>query len=227
MKVGFIVTSHWSSKYRPDGGLFIERFCSSLNDACKYEFNLYVIDNASEFKLNVPDNANVVRIDDQTLEGITGAWNKGIHLAYTEGCDIIINCNDDLWFNDSINVFIETICSSYNEDAIYAPLTNGVISGAQKSNASKTGITRLACTTWPTVVNGFCFAMTKEHYKKYRFLDNMYFNPNNKHNEGDGKWGGQEGQFMENSEKGLFGCIVNECWLPHTKVRGWKELVGI
>jgi len=226
MKIGFIVTAHHSNMYRPDGGLFIERFCTTLNQSCKYEYNLYVVDNASEFNLNVSDNTHVIRIDDQTIEGITGAWNKGIYQAYIDNCDILVNCNDDLWFNESINVFIESICSMPDENVIYGMLSNGIISGQQKSNGPKTGTVFCACTNAETVINGFCFGMTKKHYEKYRFLDNMYFNPNNKHNGGDGKWGGQEGQFIENSEKGLFGLIINECWLPHTKVRGWKQLKG-
>jgi hypothetical protein len=226
MKIGFIVTAHHSNVYRPDGGLFIERFCTTLNQSCKYEYNLYVIDNASEFNLNVSDNAYVIRIDDQTIEGITGAWNKGIYQAYVDNCDVIVNCNDDLWFNESINTFIESICSMPDENVIYGMLSNGIIAGPQKANGPTSGVLYCACTSAETVINGFCFAMTKEHYEKYRFLDNMYFNTNNKHNGGDGKWGGQEGQFIENSEKGLFGLIINECWLPHTKVRGWKQLKG-
>jgi hypothetical protein len=113
-----------------------------------------------------------------------------------------------------------------DENIIYGMLSNGIISGRQKSNGPTSGTVYCSCTNAETVINGFCFAMTKDHYKKYCFLDNMYFNPNNKHNGGDGKWGGQEGQFIENSEKGLFGLIINECWLPHTKVRGWKQLKG-
>ena len=51
-------------------------------------------------------------------------------------------------------------------------------------------------------------------------------NQNNKYNGGDGKWAGQEGQFLENSEKGINGLVVNECWLPHVKERGWTRMVG-
>lgn len=226
MKVGFIVTSHHSSEYRPDGIEFTSRFCSTLNSSCKYEFNLYVVDNASTEKLLVTDNANVIRIEDQTVTGITGAWNTGIYQAYIDGCDIIINCNDDLWFNETINTFIERICLLNNENSIYAPLSDGIISGPQKSNHPKTGTVHCTCIDALTVINGFCFAMTRSHYEKFRFDDDKYFNKDNKHNGGDGKWGGQEGQFIENSEKGLIGTVINECWLPHTKVRGWRALRG-
>lgn len=226
IKVGFIVTAHWSDMYRPDGGEYIQRFCKTLNQYCKYNFNLYVVDNASQYKLPITDNAIYLFIEDQTKKGITGAWNLGINKAYEDGCDIIVNCNDDIWFNDSINLFIDQINLINNENSIYAPLSDGIISGPQKSNHTKTGTVHCQCTNAYTVINGFCFAMTRAHYEKFRYQKNEYFNKDNKHNGNDGKWGGQEGQFIENSEKGLFGTIINECWLPHTKVRGWTKLRG-
>jgi hypothetical protein len=67
------------------------------------------------------------------------------------------------------------------------------------------------------------FGFTKEHYHKYKFNDICYFNKNNKYNEGDGIWGGQEGQFIENCEKGAICKIVNFCWVDHNKQRGWKK----
>jgi hypothetical protein len=223
MKVGFIATAHHSDEYRKDGGLFIERFCNTLNENCKYDFNLYVVDNASTYKLNVPENAKIIRIDDQTINGITGAWNLGIHQAYIDGCDIIVNCNDDLWFNDTINTFIQYIIDHTEVDAVYAPLTNGVLGGSQMSHGPLPGV---QIKRGHDIVNGFCFAMHRTHYEKYQFTESQYFNVNNKYNGDDGKWGGQEGQFMENSERGLYGIVINECFVPHTKLRGWKQLKG-
>ena len=43
-------------------------------------------------------NAIVIRIDDQTKEGITGAWNKGIYKAYDDGCEYFFQCGDDIIF---------------------------------------------------------------------------------------------------------------------------------
>lgn len=223
MKVAFVVTAHHSDEYRKNGGYFIERFCNTLNQYCKFDFNLYVVDNASTYKLPVTENANILRIEDQTISGITGAWNLGIYRAYSDNCDIIINCNDDLWFNETINTFIQYIVDNSDENVIYAPLTNGVLGGSQFSNAPLSGI---QIKRGHDIVNGFCFAMTKLHYEKYQFTKDKYFNINNKYNGGDGKWGGQEGQFMENSERGLYGIVINECFIPHTKLRGWKQLKG-
>lgn len=224
MKVGFIATAHWSDKYRPDGGKFITRFCNTLHESCIYDYNLYVIDNSSQYKLNIPNSAIYIFIEDQTKEGITGAWNLGINCAYEDGCDIIINCNDDLWFNETINILIQHIIDNSDVNAIYSGLTDGILHGTQLSNGPGTGI---QIKNGHNIIGGFCFAMTRNHYEKYRFEKTKYFNVNNKYNGGDGKWGGQEGQFMENSEKGLYGIVVNECFIPHTKVRGWKQLKNL
>jgi hypothetical protein len=223
MKIGFVVTAHHSDDYRKEGGYFIERFCNSLNDNCKYKFNLYVVDNASEYKLNLPNNAILLRINNQMIGGITYAWNFGINRAYEDGCDIIINCNDDLWFNDTINILINYIINHNDNNAIYSGLTNGTLGCSQLSSGPKSGI---QIKKGHDILNGFCFAMTRDHYELFRFENDKYFNVNNKYNGGDGKWGGQEGQFMENSERGLYGIVVNDCFIPHTKVRGWKQLKG-
>ena len=227
MNIGFVVTAHHSDKYRSEGGKFITRFCNTLNENCNYSFDLYVIDNASEYELILPENVIYTRIDDQIIKGITGAWNEGIYQAYINGCDIIVNCNDDLWFNETINIFIDFINNHNDIDTVYSVLTDGVLSPcSQKSDKPTSGVQTKSCADWNSVINGFCFAMTKEHYEKYRFETDKYFNQNNKHNGDDGKWAGQEGQFLENSEKGLIGLVVNECWLPHAKERGWTRLVG-
>lgn len=226
MKIGFVVTAHWSDGLRPDGGRFINRFHTTLKEYCKFNYQLYIVDNASTHKIDVPSDASYIRIDDQRIAGITGAWNRGINQAFTDGCDVVVNCNDDLYFNESINAFLKYVCDDYNIDVIYSILSNGILGGSQKSNAPGNGIQHKSCTNAHTCINGFMFAMTREHYEKYQFTQTQYFNKNNQHNGGDGKWGGQEGQFIENSSKGLFGKVVNECWLPHDKHRGWKQLIG-
>jgi hypothetical protein len=225
MKIGFVVTAHWSDEYRPEGNDLINKFCKSIYENCNYDFHIYLIDNGSPKPINIPPNSNLsmIKIEDQFIEGITGAWNKGIHWAYSEGCDIIINCGDDLKFNATLNILIEYIINNPIIDALYSGLTNGVLRGSQLAYQPRPGI---QIKKGHDPLNGFCFAMLKEHYEKFRFQENKYFNKNNKYNGGDGKWAGQEGQFIENSEKnGLYGIVVNECWIDHIKLRGWKQLI--
>jgi len=229
MKVSFIITSHCSDNLRPKGNYYLKRQIDSIIEYCEHDFKIVIIDNESHTKLEFPENDDRFiyhRIDDQTIEGVTGAFNKGMEVAYANGCDILITCNDDLWFNDSINKFISYIKETNNKDIVYAPVSNGILPPSkQRSDRAYAGNFILDCKTDTNVINGFCYAFTKEHYEKYRYTDTQYFNRLNKHNGGgDGKWGGNEGQFIENSERGVYGVVFTECFVSHDKERGWMQL---
>lgn len=227
MKIGFIVTAHHSDELRPQGGMFLERFMSSLNESCTYDYHVYIVDNESTYKLPIYEKSTYIRIDNQMLEGITGAWNLGINTAYEDGCTFLINCNDDIWFNDTINVFIDYMLKYMNVNFIYSALSNGILGYcSQKSDGPKQGIQMKPCINADTCVNGFFFGMSKYHYERFRYTKDKYFNKDSPNNGGDGKFGGQEGTFIDNSSKGLLGFIVNECFIPHDKIRGWKQLVN-
>ena len=220
MKIGITVAMHWSDEFRPAGDVFIKKLVNSINDVITCDKVIYVVDNASQYPSNILTYSNVkyFKIEDQSIEGITGAWNQGIYNAVKDGCDIIINTNDDLVFNDTVNKFIDHINTDPNSiNTIYGPLTNGVNVVSQSSNEPRKGV------QLTIDIGGFMFGFTKEHYHKYKFNDICYFNKNNKHNGGDGVWGGQEGQFFENCEKGAICKIVNFCWVDHNKQRGWKK----
>ena len=69
----------------------------------------------------------------------------------------------------------------------------------------------------------FSLVLLKNIIKNLDIKKNEYFNQFNKHNGNDGKWGGQEGQWIENSEIGLRGKIVGHCFINHTKIRDWTK----
>lgn len=220
MKIGITVAMHWSDELRPYGDIFIKKLVNSINDVITCDKIIYVVDNASQYRSDILTYLNVkyFKIEDQSIEGITGAWNQGIYNAINDGCDIIINTNDDIIFNNSVNKFIDHINTDpKSTNTIYSPLTNGVFVENQKSDGPKEGV------QLTRNIGGFMFGFTKEHYHKYKFNDICYFNKNNKYNEGDGVWGGQEGQFMENCDKGAICKILNFCWVDHNKQRGWTK----
>lgn len=220
IKIGIVVTMHWSDEFRPEGDKYILNFIDSSEKHIEYEYTIYVVDNGSQHQINLSNYKNIkyIKIGDQQLHGITGAWNVGIYNAILDKCDIIINSNDDLTMNPTINEFIDYINNDKNSlNTVYGPISNGMLYGPQLSNAKKEGI------VYAKHLNGFFFGMTSEHYNKYCFETDKYFNKDNKYNEGDGVWGGQEGQFMENFEKGCRFVITNFCWINHIKERGWKK----
>ena len=223
MKVGVVVTVHWSDKIRPNGDLLLKRFLDSLYKECTYDFHVYIVDNESEFKLDIPDkNSTYIRIDNQNEKGLTGAWNLGLNTAYNDGCDVLINSNEDLWFNNSLDYFINKIDIDGDDDMIYSVYTNGVIPPSlQLSNGEPKDDINLDLSLYQ-MISGFFFAFNRNHYTKYRYSDNEYFDVNNKYNGGDGKWGGQEGQFIVNSEKGAKGLVVGKAFVFHDKIRSWR-----
>jgi len=221
-KIGFVVTCHWSSKIRSNGNELLAKFYTTLKENVQYSISIYIVDNQSEFKLDIPSEAKYIRIDNQYESGLTGAWNVGLLAAYNDGCDIIINCNDDLWFNDTINKFIKYLSIDYNKDIVYTALTNGVIGGPQYATKPSSGIRKVSCNVGSDIVNGFFFAFTKEHYETYRYNNLQYFPLNHEYDGGDGKWGGQEGYWVILSKLGVYGVIVLDTFIPHTKYRAWK-----
>lgn len=226
MKIGFVTTAHYSDEYRPKGNFFLTRFCESIDEHCSYDNTVYVVDNGSVKTLDEHDNTTVIRIEDQTVGGITHAWNVGINEAFRDGCDVVFNCNDDLWFNITINMLIDYIKENRSEDSLYSAISNGILDGPQKAKQAGEGVFTMKCNGWNNCLNGFFFGMTKEHYEKYKFSEDKYFDKHNKHNGGDGKWGGQEGQFIVNANIGMKAEIVRSCFVHHDKLRGWKHLVG-
>jgi len=224
MKVGFAITSHYSDEIRPQGREILDRLIESIITNCEYDFNIVIVDNQSEHELSYPDDDRIsyIRIDDQYEKGLTGAWNVGIKECYDLGCKLILNCNDDLWFDDSINKLIGYVENDMNEDIVYTALTNGIWNHPQQSDKPQSGTHTLHCGgDMDNTVAGFFFGFTNEHYDKYKFTEDEYFNKDNKYNGGDGIWGGQEGQFQENAEKGMCGLIVKECFVKHDKFRHW------
>jgi glycosyltransferase involved in cell wall biosynthesis len=134
MKIGLCITNHSSQKIRPYGrDLLVNAFQSFIKN-CKYNFEIIIVDNQSDFRLDnsshellTNSNVHYIYVEDQWKRGLTGAWNEGIKKAVELNCDIILNSNDDLIFNESINDFIEKIILNEHKDiSVFGPLTNGV-----------------------------------------------------------------------------------------------------
>jgi hypothetical protein len=229
MKVGITVTSHRSKEIRPNGDVLLKTFLDSFRDSnFKYDYCIYISDNQSSIEFDYPSDLNikVIHIEDQSILGLTGAWNLGLNYAYLDGCDLLWNFNDDIVLNESVNTFVDTILNIPNyELGIYGPLSNeGGNKAPNNSPGPKQGITLLDVKkeSMANVPNGFSFAITKEVYSLYRYSDNNFFPINHKMNGGDGKWGGQEGYFSLISDDKLKFYLINECWLEHIKFKAWE-----
>jgi hypothetical protein len=222
IKIGIVVTTHFSDEYRPSGDVYIKKYSESTK-CINYPFKLYVFDNASSKKLpNLDyDYVEIIRVEDQFLRGLSGTWNDGIISAVNDGCDVIIVSNDDVELNDTINLFISQIYShEFNDCSIYGPVSNGILSGCQRHNAPTHQITELTG-NFSNMVNGFLFGFTREFYNRYRMEDGNLIDEKNY------PWGGNEEELQKRIWRaGGRSFVLGDCFIYHRKIRGWKRLQG-
>lgn len=233
-KIGFVVTTHYSKTLRNNGRTLIKNYIDSLKESCNYDYKIFIIDNGSSEELNkdvITNNISYTYIKDQSISGITGAWNLGILKAIDNGCDIIINTNDDIVFNETINNLIKEIDSHPDKDtSIYGPVTNrGGCPGPNNQERDKIGdrileVTETSVNSWNGGhgINGFFNAFTRECYNKFEQHGGLYST------EKKYMVGGQESEMQVRlGKKGLKSFIIESCMVKHIKIRGWIQLKKI
>jgi len=229
-KIGFVVTNHQSQKIRPQGRELLNAFIKSLEESCSYPFELYVVDNGSEEPLEESEKHHTVEIKDQSIGGLTYAWNLGIQTAYEDGCDLIFNVNDDLTINESINTMIDIILNhEENEVAIYGPLTNGdggnhdrlqtrnpLVAGERVYETTELDGGWMDMQGYP--LNGFFYAFKRDVVEKFA-VDGFLFSQDIRD-----AWGSQERElFLRAVPQGLKMFIIEPCIIEHTKLRHWRD----
>jgi glycosyltransferase involved in cell wall biosynthesis len=246
MKVGLVITNHSSEKIRPYGRDLLLNALGSFKKTCNFSYEIIIVDNQSDINLSkfpenqvlsqILNNCHYIYIEDQWKKGLTGAWNIGIKKAHELGCDIILNSNDDLIFNESINTFINKIIENPDADmSMFGPLTNGVNGSFEKIQMSNgpdhTKSKEILGEGWEGFVSGFFFGFTKKFYEKFRYPDGDLFAEFDKFDKtyihkyaGDcGKWGGQEMETLRFKESGGKVFVIGECWIYHLKKRDWSK----
>jgi glycosyltransferase involved in cell wall biosynthesis len=239
-KACLIITNHSSKKIRPYGRDLLLNAYESFTKNCRYDYEIVIVDNQSDEKLNdgilKDPRVHYIYIEDQWKRGLTGAWNEGIKKSFELDSDIILNSNDDLIFNDSINDFIAAISSNeYRDISIFGPLTNGVngpFIDIQRSNFVDLKKSKeVIASGWHGFISGFFFGFTRSFYDKFKYSNGDLFAEFDKFDKhyihkyaGDcGKWGGQEMEILRFKESGGKVFVVGECWIDHIKKRDWSK----
>ncbi len=220
MKVGIVCTTHYSIKNNKYGRIEVEKFLNSLK-YIKFNFELFLIDNQSTDKLKTIYEKekwyNYYYIENQNIGGLTYAWNFGIKKAIDNNCDVILNCNDDLIFDNTINNFISFIYNhKFKHVGLYGPMTNK--GGVSTPHQELKGIleNKITETTNYYALNGFINGFSKEMFNKFSINRNLY-SIKQEH-----KWGGQEVELFErNTKKGMRSFIYHNCFVKHKKHKSW------
>jgi len=227
MKLGIVITMHYSKKNRPNGMELVNNCLSTLYEHLDYDFNVYIVDNQSDIKSDIGDGIDNIwyhYVENQFETGLTGAWNLGINKAVSDNCDIILNINDDLEFNTTINNFINIIENhEYKDLSFFGPVASNCPGWPEQIYDKPIDkLIELTGKHWDDILAGFMVGFTNKFFERFKNKDNNLFSLNHKYNLGDGKWGGQEGEqivWKSNSAK-LF--VVGYCWVNHIKDAGWR-----
>lgn len=223
--IGFVCVMHKCKNCSRNSFNTINRFVKSLYKHCREDFTLYLYDNESDEKFNLPkyNNIKYTYVEDQSIKGLY-VLNDGIEEAIKDNCEIILLVNDDLVFNKTINNFVDIIRNHEDKDiSLFGPLTNGVRSvSKQLAYCSSSGIEEITNLKRPySILNGFCLAFTKKFYYNFR-------SENGNICESPDKWSGGEirlwRRIKENKGK-IF--IVKDCWIFHKKMKGWKSFMEL
>lgn len=218
MNVSFVVTCH-HGKLRKNGMYLFRKYLKSVRGSVRCNYRIFAVDNGSESPMRIENyDVKVLRIEDQSKFGITGAWNIGVREASKFG-DIIVNTNDDVEFTDSINTLFEIIIKIQDSDNIlFGPVTNkeGVPTPLQRRE--NVGDLILDITNI-SHLNGFAMAFTKKFYDKHNIDSNLYSI------EDRYKISYQEGELQDRLWKeGVKSYLVEPWYVYHDKQRGWMQL---
>jgi len=230
MKIGFTVTFHESQKIKSDGHVIGHKFIKALYDHCTFPFELFIIDNQSEPQFPMEryehlTNIHYTYVENQYLTGVTGAWNLGAYQAYENGCDLINICNNDLYFNDTLDTYLSIILKDGNIDnTIFAPVTDGINpQHIQHYKAAQKGIHEAVGNRGGLqTLCGIMYTFTPNFYKQYGHTEEEFIPLEHKYNEGDGKWGGQEGAVMIMWENGAVMKVIKQGWFHHDKLFSYR-----
>lgn len=214
MKPAFIVTVHQSELYRPKGHEFLTRYLESLKDNLKIPYDVFIMENASEFKYSAPNEYHYHYFPDQKL-GMTRAWNVGVQLAIENGNDILSVTNEDVYFNDTINDYFSVIENFKDlENSIFGPCSDCKTTfPLQYRTQTINEITNITNSTHG--IHGWFTTFSKFYYEKYNINKNI-FDP--------GKyWSGQEFFQHRDWELGAKSYVIKSCILHHDHTGSWRK----
>jgi hypothetical protein len=219
-KSGLVITTHGNNNF------YAKQCIQTFKHFFLYDayIILYLnecIDNESMIEFCHNTGVECVVISNQVkFGGLTGTWNDGIKKCVENGCTVISLCNDDVFFNSSIN-HIFTTCHLNNSNLkYYGPLSNKP--GPGSDNTDQLWPPKIKCKEAPYEINdnlnGFFLVFSISSLELNKFSNLYYFNP-------DYPFGGNEVDWHRRFvHKGGIGVVVPQTFVYHYKLKTWREL---
>jgi GT2 family glycosyltransferase len=218
--IGFVILAHYSKKFRPNGKKFFKLYVESLQEFCQQPYLLIIADNGSEENFNCDGIANYeyVRVENQMTGGFPAIFNGAIKRAIKNNCQLIHLVNDDVIFNETINIYNQSILDHIDKDiSVFGPTTNGVSNKkqlAEKLHAKGKGIKKV------NSINGFFMSFTDKFCQRFA-IDKEF-----KLFADKPKFGGAEHAGFQSrvSKSGAKIYVIQDAWFEHRKMSHWKKL---
>jgi glycosyltransferase involved in cell wall biosynthesis len=210
-----VITTH-QSHIRPTGHAEALKCIETLLNVLP-DVNIIVVNNGSDSLFWYPQGIQIVERKDQ-IDGLTGAWNEGVNLAYKNGAELIIQMSDDISFNDTFKQFGEIVMNHPDKDiGVFGTLTDSMTSyPPQRSRVAKSGVREITGSKY--AVHGWMFAFTKNFYEQFLLPNGNLF---------DTKYpfGYNEEHFQRRIWKdGGKSFIVDDCLVHHEHLNAWKKV---
>jgi len=218
MRPAFILVTHESDQYRPNGHEFVTHCIENIkSNLSEYEYDIIVVDNASTKMYNYSSDIIYVHRSEQP-GGVSRAWNYGIGIAIANKNDYFICMNDDITFDSNINEFFNAIDKhELKDNAIYAPgCSTGTTFHYQRVPVTP-GLMKEVTHTLDGP-HDFLLSFSYKFYLKYKYNETLMFNDIN-------PFGGN-GIVIHNQIKKLGGrsFIVGDCEMFHDHGGAWRKL---
>ena len=223
MKKIFVITTHCSDEFWPEGNFYLNQCLESLYDIKPDK--VILVDNESK---KIPDlkkypelDIEYIYVKNQNERGLTGAWNIGTNAAVKHGPALICNTNCDVAFDKSyINLYTHIINDPNHDKTVYGPKTNNP--GWQTTQYILDRTAYILSGKKSDVLNGFCFFFTTDFYHKTK-KDDLLFS-----NEKENPWNGNENimtKWVEDNK--VYIKIRNNCFVYHKKEASWRKKLHV
>jgi glycosyltransferase involved in cell wall biosynthesis len=210
-----VITTH-QSHIRPSGHLVVDRCIASIKEVVP-DTDIIVINNGSDTLYWTPNSIPVIERPAQ-IDGLTGAWNVGVNMAYENGAELICQMSDDVWFNDTFKKFEDIVMNHPDRDiGVFGTLTDSMTSyPPQRSKIARHGVREITGAKY--AVHGWLFAFTKNFYETFLLPNGNLF---------DTKYpfGYNEEHFQRRCWKdGAKSFIIDDCLVHHEHLNAWRKV---